>query len=99
MGQGTFRNSIRNNRTTEVTDPMFIEITKVEYLEGYKLRIQFNNGEIRIADLEASLHGPVFETLKNVEEFRRFSIPFNTIQWENGADFAPEYLYEISTPE
>ena len=27
-----------------------------------------------------------------------FTIPFNTIEWENGADFAPEYLYEISEP-
>ena len=78
---------------------MFIEITKAEYLEGYKLRIHFNNGEIRIADLEASLEGPIFERLKNIEEFRRFSIPYNTIQWENGADFAPEFLYEISRPE
>ena len=78
---------------------MFIEITKAEYLEGYKLRIHFNNGEIRIADLETSLEGPIFESLKNIEEFRRFSIPYNTIQWENGADFAPEFLYEISRPE
>lgn len=78
---------------------MFIEITKAEYLEGYKLRIHFNNGEIRIADLEASLEGPIFESLKNIEEFRRFSIPYNTIQWGNGADFAPEFLYEISRPE
>ena len=78
---------------------MFIEITKAEYLEGYKLRIHFNNGEIRIADLETSLEGPIFESLKSIEEFRRFSIPYNTIQWENGADFAPEFLYEISRPE
>lgn len=78
---------------------MFIEITKAEYLEGHKLRIHFNNGEVRIADLEASLHGPIFEDLKNIEAFKRFSIPFNTIQWENGADFAPEYLYKISYPE
>ena len=78
---------------------MFTEIAKAEYLEGYKLRIHFNNGEIRIADLEASLEGPVFESLKNIEEFRRFSIPHKAIQWENGADFAPEFLYEISRPE
>ena len=34
-----------------------------------------------------------------LDNFRRFAIPFNTVQWENGADFAPEYLYEISVPE
>jgi hypothetical protein len=29
--------------------------------------------------------------------FKRFSVKFNTIEWENGADFAPEYLYERGT--
>lgn len=78
---------------------MYIEITKAEYLDGYRLRLSFSNGEIRVADLESLLSGPVFESLRELEAFRKFSIPFNTIQWENGADFAPEYLYEISTPE
>ena len=39
------------------------------------------------------------DPLKDSDFFRRFTIPFNTVQWENGADFAPEYLYEISIPE
>ena len=59
---------------------MFTEIAKAEYLEGYKLRIHFNNGEIRIADLEASLEGPIFDSLKNIVEFRRFSNPNNIIK-------------------
>jgi hypothetical protein len=50
-------------------------------------------------DLETSLVGPVFDELKVIENFKRFSIPYNTVQWYNGADFAPEYLYEISNPE
>ena len=78
---------------------MYIEITKAEYLDGYRLRLSFSNGEIRVADLESLLSGSVFESLRELEAFRKFSIPFNTIQWENGADFAPEYLYEMSTPE
>ena len=57
----------------------------------------FNNGERRIVDLSQSLNGKVFEPLKNIGYFKRFSIKFNTIEWENGADFAPEYLYEIGT--
>ena len=78
---------------------MFMEVIKAEYLGGYRLRLQFSSGEVRIADLESSLTGPVFQPLNDIEYFRKFTIPFNTVQWENGADFAPEYLYEISKPE
>lgn len=78
---------------------MFVEIKNAEYLDGYRLRLFFNNGEVRVADLEPYLNGPVFRSLVNIDEFKRFSIPFNTVQWENEADFAPEFLYEISTPE
>ena len=76
---------------------MFIEVKRAEYLDGYRVRLLFNNGEERIADLSDSLNGTVFAPLRNIEFFKRFSIKFNTIEWENGADFAPEYLYEIST--
>ena len=76
---------------------MFIEVTKAEYLDGYRIMLLFNNGEKRIVDLSQSLNGEVFAPLKDIGFFKRFSIKFNTIEWENGADFAPEYLYEIVT--
>ena len=74
---------------------MFIEVTKAEYLDVYRVKLLFNNGETKIADLSQSLNGTVFAPLKDIEFFKRFTIKFNTIEWENGADFAPEYLYEI----
>jgi hypothetical protein len=76
---------------------MFIEVVKAEYLNGYKLNLLFNNGDRRIVDLSNSLNGEVFAPLKNIDYFKNFRIKFNTIEWENGADFAPEYLYEIGT--
>lgn len=76
-----------------------MEITKAEYLYGYRVRLYFDNGEFRVVDLESSLVGPIFQPLKDIEYFKSFTITYNTIQWENGADFAPEYLYEISTAE
>lgn len=74
---------------------MFLEVVKAEYLEDYKVKLHFNNGESRIVDLYSSLVGEIFAPLKNIDYFKNFSIKFNTIEWENGADFAPEYLYEI----
>lgn len=76
---------------------MFTEVIQATYLEGYKIKLQFNNGVEKIVDLSQSLKGSIFAPLKNIDYFKQFSIKFNTIEWENGADFAPEYLYEIGT--
>ena len=74
----------------------FLEVVKAQYLEDYKLYLWFSNHEERIVDLSQSLVGPVFEPLKDKKQFSHFTVKFNTVEWENGADFAPEYLYEIS---
>lgn len=74
----------------------FLEILKAEYIDGYRIRLYFNTGEVRIADLESSLVGEVFLPLRNIEMFKCFTVKFDTVTWENEADLAPEYLYEIS---
>jgi hypothetical protein len=73
---------------------MFLEVVKAEYVDGYRIKLWFNNQVVKVIDLANSLNGEVFNSLKDVECFKRFSVKFNTIEWENGADFAPEYLYE-----
>ena len=75
---------------------MFLEISKANYIEDYKIEFEFNNGEIYLVDLINELNGSVFVPLKNKEFFKDFSIVYNTIEWKNGADFAPEYLYELA---
>lgn len=76
---------------------MFPEVIKAEYIDGYRIRLWFNNQVIKVVDLRSSLNGKVFEPLKQLDYFRKFRIKYNTIEWENGADFAPEYL--LSLPE
>lgn len=41
----------------------------------------------------------MFEPLKNLAYFStvRLSFEWNCICWDNGADFAPEWLYEAVT--
>jgi len=75
---------------------MFLEISKANYISDYKIEVVFNNGEIFIIDLENELTGKVFLPLQDKNKFKNFTIPFNTIEWENGADFAPEYLYDLA---
>lgn len=74
---------------------MFLEIQNAKYLEGYKLQLYFNTGETKTVDLKDKLEGKVFEPLYDINVFKQFYIKFNTIEWSNGADFAPEYLYQI----
>ena len=47
-------------------------------------------------DLETELEGEVFEPLKDVAYFQQFSVhpDLHTVIWPNGADFAPEFLYD-----
>lgn len=76
---------------------MFLHVTNVTYLEGYKLRLEFNNGVAKDVDLRDELYGEVFEPLRDIEFFKQVTInsDTNTIEWPSGADFAPEFLYEI----
>jgi hypothetical protein len=76
---------------------MFLEITQASYITDFKVSLTFNNGVEMTVDLEKELTGSAFTPLKDKEKFKKFAIVFNTIEWENGADFAPEYLYELAT--
>jgi hypothetical protein len=73
-----------------------LEVTGAEYVEDYKIRIAFSNGDRGVVDLADALWGPVFEPLKDPARFRRFKVSevFHTLVWENGADLAPEYLHQ-----
>ena len=75
---------------------MFLEILKADYLNNYKIALMFNNGENKVVDLKNELNGEVFVPLRNLDYFKNFQIKYNTIEWENGADYAPEYLYKIA---
>lgn len=71
-------------------------IETAEYVGAYKLRLSFADGKVGEIDLEPELWGEVFEPLKDIELFKRFRIDdeLKTIVWPNGADLAPEYLYQ-----
>jgi hypothetical protein len=76
---------------------MFLHITRVIYLQDYKLRLEFSDGVTKDVNLSDELYGEVFEPLKDVELFKQVTVnsDTNTIEWPNGADFAPEFLYKI----
>ena len=76
---------------------MFLYVTGVSNISDYRLRLEFSDGIVKEVDLDKELHGQVFEPLKDPGFFQQVGVnqETNTIEWPNGADFAPEFLYEI----
>ena len=70
-----------------------LRVTDVEYMGGYNLLCTFSTGEKKTVDLTPLLKYPAFEELKDEKMFIQFGLD-GTIFWANGADIAPEYLFE-----
>ena len=71
------------------------EVTKVEYRGAYVYHIQFDDGVEGEIDFSHYLSRvPIFEPLKDSTLFSKATVEGKTIGWPNGADIAPETLYE-----
>ncbi len=78
-----------------------LEVVRARYEGGYRVWVELDDSVAGTADLGGALWGPVFEPLKDVEQFKRFTVSdvLHTLVWDNGADLAPEYLRELLTAE
>ncbi|MBI4740955.1 MAG: DUF2442 domain-containing protein [Betaproteobacteria bacterium] len=76
---------------------MILHTTEVTPLSGYRLFLRFNNGEAGEVDLSTELDGEIFGSLRDPTLFdSAFQHPvMRTVAWANGADLAPEFLYEL----
>ena len=68
------------------------KLKSIEFLDGYVIRAQLDDGTTRELDFESRLWGPVFEPLKDPSVFRSGTVDeeLGTVVWPNGADVAPE---------
>ena len=75
---------------------MILHVREARYVRDYVLWLRFNDGAEGEIDLEAELEGEVFAPLKDLSQFKRFRVDpeLQTVVWENGADLAPEFLYD-----
>jgi hypothetical protein len=75
-------------------------VTAIEYLSGYKLRVQFEDSSVRIVDLTSHLDGEIFKPLRDLRLFKTAHLnpDLDTVVWANGSDMSPDFLYEIGTP-
>jgi hypothetical protein len=75
---------------------MLLHVKEAKYLHDYVIRLRFNDGAEGEIDLSGELDGEVFGPLKDTQKFKSFKVDptLETIVWDNGADLAPEFLYE-----
>jgi hypothetical protein len=74
-----------------------IWVVKAELMEGYKVFIEFNDGASGIIDFKEKLendHRQIIKDLSDINMFKTVRVHMDTLCWDNGVDFAPEYLYE-----
>lgn len=75
-------------------------VVTVRPLNDYRLEIRFEDGTAGIISLADQLFGPMFEPLRDWQMFCQVTIdPYGAVCWPNGADLAPDALYQrIRTP-
>ena len=75
---------------------MIPRVKQAKYIRDYIIRIFFTDGVEGEIDFKEELDGEIFEPLKDLSYFKGFIVhaELHTLTWPNGADFAPEFLYQ-----
>jgi hypothetical protein len=72
-------------------------VTKVMLQGDYTVYVEFNDGHSGVIcfkdELEKDTRAIIRELL-DLEIFNTVKLGYHTLCWDNGVDFAPEYLYE-----
>lgn len=77
---------------------MYPAICEVSTNEDFSLNLVFDTGEKRLLDMKPYLDFGVFKRLRDDKRFKRARISFDTVEWDEGIDLDPEFIYEKSKP-
>ena len=75
---------------------MDYNVLEAKYVRDYVVWLRFRDDTAGEVDLGPELWGEVFEPLRDVEYFKKFTVDpeCHTLVWPNDADFAPEFLHD-----
>ena len=72
-------------------------VIRAEYRDRFRIHLTFNDNTEKTIDFHQWLKGPIFEPVRDLAYFRRFFLDGGTVAWPNGADIAPETLYQAKS--
>ena len=74
-----------------------ITVIKAKVAGPYIVELTFSDSTIKRVNLEQWLYGEMFDPLRDPGFFAQMRLEPGdiTISWPNGADLAPEFLYEL----
>ncbi len=75
---------------------MYPAVKEVRPGIDFTLLLTFDNGDKRKFDMKPYLEKGIFRELNDVAKFNTVHVSFDTIEWENEADFDPEVLFTKS---
>ena len=80
---------------------MIIHVTQVQVVGRSSLDLTFDDGARKRVNLRRELYGPFFEPLRDAAYFAQAYLDADsrTVTWPNGADFAPDFLYQYEPEE
>lgn len=72
-------------------------IVRVEYVDGYKLKLTFSNRKTKLVDLGNMLKKAknMLLPLVDIDYFKKVECDGITICWPNGVDLCPDVLYRM----
>jgi len=77
---------------------MYPAVREVTPNEDFSLNVVLENGEKRMLDMKPYLNFGVFKKIRDYESFKRARVAFDTIEWDEGVDLDPEFVYGKSKP-
>ena len=75
-------------------DTDLIKVVNVDYIKDYIVDLKYSNREKNRVDFFPLLKSGKKQQLLNKNNFILFGLNHWTLEWYNGVDFAPDFLYQ-----
>mgnify|MGYP000884922277 FL=1 len=62
--------------------------------DNYQIYVEFDNNECGILNMEPYLDFGIFRKIKDQSLFAKVRVSFDTIEWGNGIDLDPQFVYD-----